>query len=485
MALTKISKVRKIFGSVLDQAAKRNMPSVGLNSETALNANVEHRTSNVQRPTLITDHRSLITKKADESQWVYQSSRCFQLSPDEAGFMTQIRPGGAATVDQSFGNDLFVVSDLNDFESAIRHEIDRPEIVRRSQDGREFLGSVHWCGGGFVPLGAMRDDGTPHPHAGTGFGVSEVVGYPVDYETKKAAEVLDHWDEYEAKRGIENPLCDKALAVDPNPARIIRLYQFRYDGKRFWIEKTAPFELDGFEPARKVFRGLRSAIPDDDDLLYPFTVRRMNDGTQICVVGRWSRNGGEWAVADFVVVAGAENSSEPSLERGRDGALFFSCRAEHGLPHLQNIRVWRSDDGGSTWRMVIDIPNVRPASPVTINRTVGGDLFILGNVLDPEKRNREILAAWPLSPTGDRLLEPVTLLNSTEEFGYFRSRFDWYADHPIGSVVHLGDGAWHCVVTCRLACRVEVGSDLPPTPLTGTYLAEVFSDGNTLPVWRF
>jgi hypothetical protein len=31
--------------------------------------------------------------------------------------------------------------------------------------------------GGFIPLGARRADGTPHPHAGTGFSLGRSLGY--------------------------------------------------------------------------------------------------------------------------------------------------------------------------------------------------------------------------------------------------------------------------------------------------------------------
>jgi len=415
-----------------------------------------------------------------DQQWVYQSSRAFQLSASEVGFMTQIRPGGAGTVDLSFGNDLLVVSDLDDFAIRSRHVIDRPRYFQDPRDGRDLVGSVHWNKGGFVPLDAKRSDGSPHPHAGTGFGGSIIVGYPAAYETKLAEDVFEKWEDYEPTRGIENPLGKKSRAIHPSPYRETRLYQFRYDGERFEITRDEPFELEGFKPG--IGWALRHDIPDGDDLLFPFTAARIDDERPVCGVARWRRLDGAWTVVETMIVPGAENSYEPSLERGRNGELFFTCRASYEAPQSRSVRVWLSEDGAATWRTIIDVPEIRSPSPVTINRSPDGTPFILGNPVDS---NRQVLAAWELSAAFDRLLDPIVILDSAEEFGLFRGKYDWYADHPIGSVVRLASGELRGIITHRFANRIEVGYDLPPTSSTGTWLYAVRDDDCPLETWRF
>jgi hypothetical protein len=423
---------------------------------------------------------SSVPDSPEGQQWVYQSSRPFQLSATEIGFMTQIRPGGAGTVDLSFGNDLLVTSDLNEFAISSRHVIDRPRYFQDPRDGRDLVGSVHWNKGGFVPLGAKRPDGSPHPHGGTGFGGSVVVGYPAAYETKLAEDVFENWEDYEPTRGIENPVGKKSLAIHPFPYRETRLYQFRYDGECFDITRDEPFELEGFKP--DIGWALRHDVPDGDDLLYPFTATPIGDDCQVCGVARWRRLGEAWAIVDTMIVPGAENSYEPSLERGRNGQLFFTCRAAFEATGSRSIRVWVSDDGAATWKKIIDVPEVRSSSPTTINRSPDGTLFILGN---PVESNRQVLAAWPLSPAFDRLQEPIVVLDSAKEVGLFRGEYDWYADHPIGSVLRLANGELRGIITHRFANRIEVGYDLPPTPSTSTCLYTVRDDGCPLETWNF
>jgi len=420
-----------------------------------------------------------------DQQWVYQSSRCFQLSSTKVGLMTNIRPGGAATVDLAVGNDLFVIDSFTDIEAAERFPINRSETWRNPDDGRELILSMVWSKGGFVPLGATRADGSPHPHVGTGFGSSPAVGYPAHFRTR-TADVFDHLDTYTPDRGIENPLGKKARAVHPNPVFFNRLNQYRYDGSRFEVVKTEPFAVPGdHEYDDRLWGwGLRNGIPDGDDILFPLVGTRRSDGVRVSGVARWRFKDGAWNVATFTPAPDAENSMEPSIERDCHGTLFFTCRKDHGYPKSRSIVVWSSDDNGATWRVCIEEPNVRSASPVTINRTVDGHPFILGNALDPVKCNREHLAAWLLSVDRTDLLPMITVVDTTAEYGLLNGQYDWYADHPIGEVVRLADGEWRSIITYRFANRIEVGSDLPPTPLTGTYMAEVFSDGDPMPTWR-
>ncbi|MHC4874394.1 MAG: hypothetical protein ACYTFY_21280 [Planctomycetota bacterium] len=62
---------------------------------------------------------SKVFSENDDSQWVYQSARGVQLAPGKAGYMTNIRPGGAVTVDLAVGNDLIAIEDLDNFKPAV------------------------------------------------------------------------------------------------------------------------------------------------------------------------------------------------------------------------------------------------------------------------------------------------------------------------------------------------------------------------------
>ena len=417
---------------------------------------------------------------------MYQSARCFQISPTEVGMMVNIRPGGAHVVDLAVGNDLLVLSSLGGVASAKRFVINRSGRATHPNGGREVLLSMVWSKGAFVPLGARRADGSLHAHAGTGFGCSHAVGYPADFPTR-TPEIFERWDEYESTRGIENPLSPKALAVDPNPLCINYVHQYRYDGRRFEVTRIDEIHVPGdhgFKEDEWEW-GLRNGLPDGDDLLFPLVARRRDDRSRVAGLGRWRCTSEGWRVAEFVPVPGAERAIEPTVERDRDGALYFTCRRENQLPRAQSIVVWRSEDAGRSWEVVIDEPEFRPASPITINRAPDGSLYVLANPLDRVKKNRERLAAWPLAADGDRLEAPMEFLDTTREFGLFKGEHDWYADHPIGEVVRLADGAWRGVITHRGANRIEVGSDLPPTQWTGTYLADVLSDGEPFPRWHF
>lgn len=427
--------------------------------------------------TLVTPSRQLASQvpcSPPEQQWVYQSARCFQLGPGEIGFMTQIRPGGAGTVDLSFGNDLLVADARAPFQITARHRIDRSWRFRHPQTGRDSITSVHWCKGGFIPLGARRPDGSPHPHAGTGFGGSEVVAYPADYTVRLASHIYPQLSAYTPTRGIANPLSPKALSATPQPWRETRFYQFRYDGQIFRVSDPEAFQLPGYRaaPGHSMW-ALKGDIPDGDDLLYPFTAVRCEDNRQVCGIARWRAAGGRWRVMETHSIPGAEDSFEPSLERLPDGRLLFTCRAANHSPHAQSLRVWCSADKGRTWRLRLDQPDRRPASPVTINCTASGTPYLLANALDTTKKNREILMAWPLSASLDRLAAPIVVIDTTRQFGLVGGRYDWYVDHALGAVVQAPGSLPRTLITHRLACRLEIGYDLPPMPQTGSYLAEL------------
>ena len=75
------------------------------------------------------------------------------------------------------GSDLVMFDDLDriGLDNAITlirgAEMDHPETAEC------MILSTYPFVGGFVPVGAKRDDGRPHPHAGSGFAVCSQRGY--------------------------------------------------------------------------------------------------------------------------------------------------------------------------------------------------------------------------------------------------------------------------------------------------------------------
>ncbi|MHC4874395.1 MAG: sialidase family protein [Planctomycetota bacterium] len=367
-------------------------------------------------------------------------------------------------------------------------QISRSEKYIDPKDNKEYILGRIWSKGSFVPLGAKLSDGSVHPHAGTGFGGCTSVGYPADFKTRSREEVFDNWENYTPVRGLANPHSPNVIAENPHPVNFNHIHQYSYDGKAFKLENMIDFRhpdsttYDMNHPGW----GLRSGIPDEADILFPLSAKRKSDNVKISGIARWQHKEDGWQPTDFTPVPGTENSMEPTIERGRNEEIYFTCRSNlTTYPESNSIRIWVSKDNGKSWEKIIEEKDVRASSPVTINRAADGTIFILGNPLDPEKKNREILAAWPLSKDGLSLEKPIVIFNSTEELGYFRDKYDWYIDHPISEVILDKAGTLRCIITFRCCNRMEVGYDLPLTEFTGTYMTEVFSDGVDLPRWEF
>ena len=211
-------------------------------------------------------------------------------------------------------------------------------------------------------------------------------------------------------------------------------------------------------------------------------------------VSRWRNQDGRWRPVEFSPVVYSEEPMrciwfEPSLVRDMDGALLFSVRgsADSGLssdaPKDVNhrVRVWRLNDGGGDWQLIIDAPNARGQAPVTLNRALDGSPYIVATKLGHE---REWLCIWPLNEDRTGLQEPITVRNALAEFGPPPVGPVWFMDHPNGQTVQLADGAWHHLLGYRIMDRGE-HAGAPPAPQTGLYVAEVFSAGPAIAVWRF
>ena len=246
--------------------------------------------------------------------------------------------------------------------------------------------------GGFVPLGAKLADGQPHPHAGTGFGIAPIVGYPTD-NSVRVPHIAKDLHQYTA------------------------LYQFAFDGENFSITDMQPLGPDELLPGWLVFnRGISTAIPDGEDLLFPMVAgrddeiarehakrlkaagrepyRSAHEAVGECYgsgLSRWQRGEAGWRPVAFQRIPGPgpDMSFEPTLVRDEDGSLIAAVRgigtdvapgeSDCGLENTyEHFRVYRSVDNGENWESVIHQPELRAPTPVGIIRAADGSLVDRG-----------------------------------------------------------------------------------------------------------
>ncbi len=381
----------------------------------------------------------------------------FQIAPKQAALFVNLRMEGIPVGDFENGTDVIIFDDLSSISATGAIPISRNETEADPGTPRGRIIVKYPMIGGFVPLGARRADGSPHPHAGTGFGTCQAISFPVNeagYFT---------WETERIHR--------------------VEVHQFTYDGARFEARRMAQ-DPGQAHPAvgdsgwDLVCPGITNAIPDGDDMLQ--AVQAAKDGASAVGVLRWQRQDGLWAPVFFSPAATGGAWTEPSVVRDTDAALLFSTRG-YGADKINLVRVWRSGDGGSSWELVIDAPDTRHEAPISINQAADGTPYIAANLLG---KGRETLCLWPLNAERTGLREPIVARDAREEFGAAPGGSTWMVDHPSGAVVQLADGAWHNVLAYRILELAEHRGAEPPEE-TGCYVEEVVSAGEPIPTWRF
>lgn len=391
--------------------------------------------------------------------WRYGLGFPMQISPDEAALLCNIRMEGSGNIDFEIGTDVVIFDDLSKISAENAIPISRYERIDHPQKGNLIVrkGPVI---GGFVPVGAKRADGSPHPHAGSGFGMCWAISHQTDSDGR-----------FNYLNIVE---------------RYAMLFQFSYDGENFQILNKKPVDSNDFLPDwNLVGNFITNAIPDGDDLLYVMIARV----GKIAVAGvtRWQHGADGWSPVSFTPVTGNDATwSEPSLIRVADGNLLFSARsADRAEPTIAfDIAVWRSIDNGETWNKVIHEKNRRSRSPISINRTADGTPYIAANT-PPLRRTREVLCFWPLDESHTKLECRMTARNAPAEFGPAPSGSWWRIDHPTSAVIRLADGRWHNILSYRIVDNGEVEGSAEPALQTGCYVEEVFSKGEAVGMWNF
>jgi len=410
-----------------------------------------------------------VPSEGDDEEGVYQIGIPLQLSPTECGIVLNIRRANILTGDLEIGNDLAILDRLDRINTERIVPLNRSDTRPHPHTGKRTLFARYPLVGGFVPLGAKRSDGSVHPHAGTGFAVSQVIGFPCDSDVQWAGHLPEE-DRYHA----------------------MELQQHEYDGRNFSVSSTALLSDADLRPGWSLTSpGLCHAVPDGDDLLMGFCGNQEERSPRSGIL-RWRRAGGEWRPVAFVPITGEDSSGEATLVRDTDGSILFTARG--GGTSEKAMRLWRSADGGQSWEKLLDQPQFRAGTPVSLNRCADGALYFAGN---PERKTdslgralpsiemRETLLLWPLAQDRRSLLDPIVARDCPAEFGPAPAGSIWRADHPVGLTVRLADGQWRHVFCYRVLDRDECVGDAMVTPRTGTYVEEILSDGENGGIWEF
>jgi len=430
--------------------------------------------------------------------WLYQISLPFQVSRDKAAVFCKVREGLVKGVDFECGVDVIPFESLSNLtgDDAVVVTRNQAEPNPHSIPPKPAMVVKYPMRGGFVPAGAKRQDGTPYPLAGTGFGINQAIGWKTD-------------DPGLPPYGVN-------MFTGPERFEYFEVHQFAYDGRTIKVTGTERVSLTDLVPGWTILDGgLTNAIPDGDDFLVGMTGGKVDAATlkqsnpsvaSISGAGmmRWHHDGKAWRAVSFVPVTGTDGSFEPSLIRDVDGKLLFSARGSHE-PDYNDIRVWRSEDNGETWKKVIHARGAISSSTISLNRAADGTPYIAANLYevflspldlikvakDSEGRprlggaTRNTLCLWPLNDQRTALATPVVARDCEAEFGPPPGGSAWRVDHPSAMTVRLADGKWHNVLGMRVLEYGELTFVMPPTPHTGTHLEEVISSGEAIPLWTF
>jgi len=428
---------------------------------------------------------SLSPRSTPKSQLRYNTSVLLQLAPGRAALVVGREQVGGGTLDFAAGAEIIPFNDLEAIDPASGTVLADNETIDHPETGERILMQKFPPSGGFVPLGAKLADGSDHPHAGTGFLILYAQGVPEDILNGKRDGYSGTWA---AEAGIH---------------RRFELYQLTYDGKRLSIKGRSCHGFKELLPGFTLFnRGLTTAVPVGPDLLFSMQgggadldERQIAKNVQSGAM-RWTRDqDGNWKPVDFHPITGEINGYETSIVRVGDGSLFATARQTgRDVPEKFSIFLWRSTDEGKTWQKELEAPRRRADSPIALGLANDGTLFLAGNLLTGPLHSkgslgywRAISTLWPVSLGEPPELEmPVIHRCAPLEWGPSATNSGWGVDHLIPGRAHLRDNRWHSLISYRALDRGENNGKLPPTPHSGHYLDEIFTEQDSAaPPWLF
>jgi len=409
---------------------------------------------------------ALVKNTPRDKQWIYQLAFPFQVSPTEAALSVNIRLGKSRIVDIEVGGDLILFDDFEKIDDSRRVEVYRGSEMDHPRTGeRVFMAALPGIPG-FVPLGAKRADGSPHPHAGTGFALVFSRGYPVALADSEDTHVDLGSDVY-------GRVC---------------MMQLRYDGTTMHITDVVEVDDNEFiQGTDSLFMSINGAIPSGDDLISGFCTGTFGDWHS--GFARWRRgDDGKWKLNHYETLM--PHTLEPSLVRDIDGSLLMLFRPwPRTNQEASTLHMMRSTDEGQTWERTCKAEPFWQMCPMSIATALDGSPYIMANRFREPRVNRyatrEMIWAWPLSEDRQSLCEPTIVRDASTGFGPPTNGTVWRVDHPIGHTLRLADGNWRHILTYRGLEDAEMRTDAGATPMTGTYVEQMFSDGPVRPTWQF
>jgi hypothetical protein len=391
------------------------------------------------------------------------------LSRTTAALLCNIHWHGFSVVDLEAGVDIVLFDQL-----PLPQTVNALALCRNSKrvtsDQNNLIDIRYLVSGGFVPLGSLMKEGKPHPYAGTGFGFNKVASVLTDHNRNPSARYQEE-------------------------GKYNEIRQFSFDGCVFktvrcdQVESILPF--DGWH---HISYALSMAIPDEQDLLFAMTATDDN-GDSRCGVTRWCYCQQGWMPTTFIpVTSHGQSFSEPTLVRDVNGTLLLSARGKTVF-NQHDIYLWHSNDNGYSWEQSIHVHDARAQAPITLNKTVDGQVYLAGNYyfpgnkeLKPGRRvteNREILCIWPLN-TERNGFEPTQIaVDCRSTFGPPPSGGTWRVDHANGANVRLKDNRWHHILAYRIIADAEVMRGKTASEQSGCYISEILPENNIISDWLF
>ena len=264
--------------------------------------------------------------------WVYQINLPFQVAKGKAGTFANLREAKAPGIDFEIGADVVLFDNLINGGQVESVPLSRNHEERNPNSNPPGQGALivkYPVRGGFVPFGALRPDGSAHPHAGTGFAINQAIAWRTE--------------------GLKEPPYGMNMFRGPETYQYFEVHQLAYDGKTFRVTKTDRVSTENLVPGWTILDGgMTNAIPDGDDFLVGMTGGKIDaatlktQGPEVATAGgagvmRWKREGNIWRATAYVPVTGVDGAFEPSLIRDVDGTLLF-CGRGSKQPENNDIR---------------------------------------------------------------------------------------------------------------------------------------------------
>jgi len=367
--------------------------------------------------------------------------------------------------DKCVGNDAFIFSKLTDIREDTAIPLNWPFLDYMLKNGETAWLSKGPATGCIVPLGAVLDDGSPHPGAGTGLLTATCINFNAD-----------------------------GTSIVEESETLVEFMQVHWDGERLQVERELRETLMGYT---LLAQGITAYLQDDAAILAPFLTNHgivvfrfaYQDGCWGAVahgepfLTNW--NGQQKGAVDYM----HSGESEPSIARA-DGYYWVYTRGGESNPMG---RLYRSTDG-LNYQLFLASPNHTVPQPMS--QGLNGELYVATNPFPG------LEGAWLRNPlvvktfTGDGFSE----LEIIHDEGGIRDQHGDkipFVDHAAGSTIYL-EGRWRHFVLYRLCDLKErtpyafqtdlqalLGKPKPRAATGGTYMTEFAYERVTHTPFRF